>query len=70
MALTFLRRARLERGLTQLDLALKTGIAASRLSVVERGILQPTAQEVDRIAATLKITADALLGRSNAAEDL
>ncbi len=67
MALTTLRRARLEQGLTQLDLSLKARIAPSRLSIVERGLVQPTRDEAARLAAVLGLHDDGLTREGNAA---
>lgn len=60
MGLTGLRRARLERGLTQLDVSLKTGIAPSRLSIIERGLKQATDDELARLRPLLEFGADEL----------
>lgn len=67
MALTTLRRARLERGLTQLDVSLKAGIAPSRLSILERAIVQPTEDELTRLTAVLGLE-DQAVSKSDAAD--
>lgn len=48
-----LRRRRIEAGLNQIDLAGKTGLHQSYISLLERGRKSPTAK-------TLKVIADAL----------
>lgn len=53
MALTLLRLARLQRGLTQLDLSREARIPPSRISILERGLAQPTDDELDRLRAVL-----------------
>jgi len=50
------RRARLERGLTQKDVAALTGIAAPNLSRVERGGTPPRLRTLERLAAAYGTT--------------
>jgi transcriptional regulator with XRE-family HTH domain len=57
MALSRLRRARLERGMTQLDVSLKARLAPSRLSLIEREILLPTGEELSRLIEVLELDA-------------
>jgi len=56
-----LRRIRIERGLSQEELAAEVGIALTYLGQIERGLRNPTLQVVDRLAATLRIDAILLL---------
>jgi transcriptional regulator with XRE-family HTH domain len=48
---TELRVQRVRRGLSQLDVGLRVKISTSRLSMLERGIFEPTAEEAKRVAA-------------------
>jgi len=50
------RRARLDRGLTQKDVAALTGIAAPNLSRVERGGTPPRLRTLERLAAAYGTT--------------
>jgi transcriptional regulator with XRE-family HTH domain len=56
--LTPLRRERLLRELSLYDMRSKTGIAVSKLSLVERGIEQPNEQEKQRLAKALGVRAE------------
>ena len=51
--LTPLRRERILRQLSLYDIRSKTGIAVSKLSLVERGIERPTEDEKKRLAKAL-----------------
>ena len=50
-----LRLARLSAGQTQYELARKTEISASRLSLLERGIEAPAAWEIEALADALGV---------------
>jgi transcriptional regulator with XRE-family HTH domain len=54
MALTPLRRARLEADLTQFTVSHETGISTSRISLLERSLVEPTDEEAQRLAKLLK----------------
>ena len=56
-----IRLARLRRGLYQRDLAEKTGIHATYLSLFETGKARPTADQADRIAEVLGVDVEDLL---------
>ena len=53
-----LRRWRKEQGLTQKQLAAKTGIVQSKISELEVGSKQPTAEQIDLFAKLAGIPAD------------
>jgi transcriptional regulator with XRE-family HTH domain len=52
---TFLRLARLEKGLSQMDVVLKTDIPQCKFSLIERDYVQPSPQEAQRLAKALGI---------------
>lgn len=54
------RRARLEVGLSLLELQLRTGVNVSKLSTAERGLTQLTRAERRAVAAALGADPDAL----------
>jgi DNA-binding XRE family transcriptional regulator len=60
--LTPLRRARLEKGLTQWDLMLRTDIPQSKISMIEREYCTPSQQEARRIAKALRIKTTDIFG--------
>jgi len=53
--LTSLRRARLLREMSLYDLRARTGISVSKLSLVERGIEQPSEEEKRRLSRALGV---------------
>jgi len=57
MRLSALRLWRLERGLPQHELARRTGIADYRLARIENGIVEPGAEELNRISTVLRVPA-------------
>lgn len=61
---TRIQSARESAGLTQRDIASKTGIAQARLSRIENGQLTPKINETVAIAAATGATVGQLLGRS------
>ena len=48
-----LREARFFKGLNQYDIALRTSISQSRISLIERGYLKPKDGEKEKIAKAL-----------------
>ena len=48
-----LREARFFKGLKQWDISVKTGISQSKLSLIERGYVDPKGDEKKRIAKAL-----------------
>ena len=52
---TLIEVKRRERGLSQWDVARLTGIVQSRLSLIERGIVQPKREEAEKLKGILKI---------------
>jgi len=48
-----LKEARFFKGLTQWDIAIKTGISQPTLSLIERGYVTPKEQEKKKIARAL-----------------
>ena len=57
-----LRRARLEAGLSQSDLELKSGIPKARLSRYENGHVLPSIGTLRKLAASLGVSEASLLG--------
>jgi len=60
MPLTPLRLARLKRDLTQFRLAVEAHVATGRVSMYERGLLEPTPDEKRRLADALGMTVEQL----------
>jgi transcriptional regulator with XRE-family HTH domain len=60
MRLTTLKRLRLELGKLQLDVARAADIGAPRLSLIENGHVEASADELTRLAAALGADVDAL----------
>jgi transcriptional regulator with XRE-family HTH domain len=54
---------RLARGLSQNQLAARSGVNASQVNRYEKGITEPTATRLGQLADALDVTADFLLGR-------
>jgi transcriptional regulator with XRE-family HTH domain len=52
---TPLKRARQRRGLSQAEVARRTGIAQTHLGAIERGESEPTISKAHRIARVLKL---------------
>jgi transcriptional regulator with XRE-family HTH domain len=61
-----LKRLREEQGLNQGTLARHLGISKSSIAKYEAGVHTPPASALMRLAATLNVTLDGLLGSSNA----
>lgn len=59
-----LRRLRLERGLSQDDLAAEAGLRQALISAIEVGTANPTLDSLDRLASALKIDLSVLLDRA------
>lgn len=57
------RRLRIERGLSQEELAFRAGMKRSYLSDMERGTRNPTVRALGRIAEALEIAPQVLLSR-------
>ncbi len=55
-----LRRLRLERGISQDDLAAEAGMRQALVSAIEVGTANPTLESLDRLAIALKIECAAL----------
>jgi len=55
------RKWRLQRGMTQEQLALDAGMKRSYLSELERGLRNPTVRALTRLAAALSIEPELLL---------
>ena len=53
MAYQWLWRFRAELGLTQRELGSRAGLSQIRISLLERGIEEPSSTEADRIVKTL-----------------
>ena len=63
-----LKGTREEKGLTQADLAEKTGLPPSSISHFENGPRKPSFDNLRRLAAALSVTTDYLLGRTDEAD--
>jgi transcriptional regulator with XRE-family HTH domain len=63
---TRLKAARDLRQMSQTELAEKTGLPATSISHFEAGSRKPSFDNLRRLAETLKVTADFLLGRVDA----
>ncbi|MEW6394966.1 MAG: helix-turn-helix transcriptional regulator [Pseudomonadota bacterium] len=59
-----LRRLRLERGLSQDDLAAEAGLRQALISAIEVGTANPTLDSLDRLVSALKIDLSVLLDRA------
>jgi len=59
-----IKQLRLERGLSQIELANKIGVAKSTYSLYESGKREPDVLKIKKIAAALNTTGDELLGTS------
>lgn len=57
-----IKNYRVERGMTQVELALKTGLSQGYLSQLEKSRFDPTAPVIIALAKALEISADELLG--------
>lgn len=55
------RRLRVERGLSQEELAFRAGMKRSYLSDMERGTRNPSVRALGRVAEALEIAPDTLL---------
>jgi transcriptional regulator with XRE-family HTH domain len=58
-----MRRARIDRGITQAELALSAGVGANYIPRLERGEMVPSVEAAWRIARALGVSLDALCGR-------
>lgn len=63
------RHLRAGRGLSQEALAIDARVAAPYLSGIERGLVNPTVDVLDRLAAALGVEVDALLRAFDAGAD-
>lgn len=60
-----MRRARIDRGVTQAELALSAGVGANYIPRLERGEMVPSVEAAWRIARALGVSLDALCGRAS-----
>jgi transcriptional regulator with XRE-family HTH domain len=60
-----MRRARIDRGITQAELALSAGVGANYIPRLERGEMVPSVEAAWRIARALGVSLDALCGRTS-----
>ena len=57
-----IKETRKERGLTQLQIQMKTGIDQSDYSKIERGLRYPTLEQMTRLAVLFGTSIDYLVG--------
>lgn len=57
-----LRKLRTEKGFLQKDIANAIGVSVQAYSLYERGLREPTVQTIKKIADTLDVSTDKLLG--------
>lgn len=60
-----LKEARLKSGISQKDLAENIGVAKSTYSLYESGKREPNVDTIKKIASSLNVSADRLLGIDN-----
>lgn len=60
-----LKEARLKSGISQKDLAENIGVAKSTYSLYESGKREPNLDTIKKIASSLNVSADTLLGIDN-----
>ena len=60
-----LKEARLKSGISQKDLAENIGVAKSTYSLYESGKREPNVDTITKIASSLNVSADTLLGIDN-----
>lgn len=60
-----LKEARLRSGISQKDLAENIGVAKSTYSLYESGKREPNVNTIKKIASSLNVSADTLLGIDN-----
>lgn len=63
-----LKKARIQKGITQKELAEKIGVAKSTYSLYESGNREPNVQNIKKIADILDVSADELLGTSDSVD--
>lgn len=56
-----IRRIRLERGLTQVELSKRLKVDRGYISNVERGLKNPTLSTIERVAKVLKVSVNELM---------
>lgn len=56
-----MRKARYEAGLTQLELAKKSGLSTNYISRIERADVSPTIETLEKLAKALKIKSSNIL---------
>ena len=64
-----LREARFFKGFNQWDISLKTGISQSKLSLIERGYVNPRDDEKERIADALNCAVADIFPRDERAQN-
>ena len=60
-----LKNTRIEKGLTQPQLAEKIGVSNGMISFWENGIHEPTVSNIIKLANVLEVSSDYLLGLSD-----
>lgn len=56
------KKRRRQLGMTQVELRAKTGLSQGYISMLEKGIFDPTAPVIIKLAVALTMSADELLG--------
>lgn len=56
------KKRRSQLGMTQVELRAKTGLSQGYISMLEKGIFDPTAPVIIKLAIALTMSADELLG--------
>src|SRR5258708_2241700 len=61
-----IKQVRIQRKLTSKELALKAGVSAPEISLLERQMRRPKTETLQRIAAALEVSSSYLLSEINA----
>lgn len=59
------KKRRRQLGMTQVELRAKTGLSQGYISMLEKGIFDPTASVIIKLAVALTMSADELLGMND-----
>lgn len=67
---TRIKQLRIERGLTQQDIATRLGMGRSNFGHIENDRVTPTSEDLQKLTDILQTTADYLLGRESYEESI